>query len=480
MEPSIPYLHLLPVELWLACFTLCSLRQLRRISMVCRLFRSLVFPQLFRYQTFDMAALQSQFKTDDWVESVRRVYRTAERLDRLAEDPFAPLVRSWTVTFRRRIQLDVQNFDLLDNLADRISSMFSTKLSRYQNLSTLHIQQLTIDNSFRKILVSLSRLEHLNLCDCDIVAREGERSPVQLASPDTLRTLDVGGDPASLITGFASAKLHHLADLSVHEPGDIDAFFKFLARCPRLESLEIRRFTSRFTLPSFHRITIPFLRTLAGPPQLIPLFPLNHPLGSMRVLHNGGHGFSTADLTQLCAAIPTSSVPLYSLALPPIVETKVLQLLEQIAILFPELRELSLEIQDSVTLRRRRRDRSELFSPLRSESAVDQGMIDLSDVAAFGDLPADEISDDEAEALVTNWFPDHSPLVSVPFIDGLHEPTSWLVHGFSLPATIEVLRLETCGTTPGLPPAQQQHAIAVLGHRYPRLREVQFGTPSMS
>ncbi|KAJ7871203.1 hypothetical protein B0H14DRAFT_2724719 [Mycena olivaceomarginata] len=41
------YLHIVPLELWLACWALCSLQQLRRLSLVCKLFRSLVIPHLF-------------------------------------------------------------------------------------------------------------------------------------------------------------------------------------------------------------------------------------------------------------------------------------------------------------------------------------------------------------------------------------------------------------------------------------------------
>ncbi len=57
----------------------------------------------------------------------------------------------------------------------------------------------------------------------------------------------------------------------------------------------------------------------------------------------------------------------------------------------------------------------------------------------------------------------------------------WIVRGsLLLPSTIEVLRLEVLGIVPELPPAQQHHALAVLGQRYPCLGEVQFGSRSAS
>ncbi|KAJ7466044.1 hypothetical protein FB451DRAFT_964209, partial [Mycena latifolia] len=48
-----PYQHILPPEIWLACWTLCSTRQLRRLSLVCQLFRSLCLPLLFQDLQFD-------------------------------------------------------------------------------------------------------------------------------------------------------------------------------------------------------------------------------------------------------------------------------------------------------------------------------------------------------------------------------------------------------------------------------------------
>ncbi|KAJ7648822.1 hypothetical protein B0H17DRAFT_859713, partial [Mycena rosella] len=95
MSSPVAYLHLLPVEVWLACWTLCSLRQLRRISLACRLFQSLCLPLVFRHQTFDVAVLVRGISRYNWIDRVRHLHRTAVRLDRLAEDPYARFVRSW-------------------------------------------------------------------------------------------------------------------------------------------------------------------------------------------------------------------------------------------------------------------------------------------------------------------------------------------------------------------------------------------------
>ncbi|KAJ7817412.1 hypothetical protein B0H13DRAFT_1662719, partial [Mycena leptocephala] len=95
MDPPVAYLRLLPVEVWLECWTLCSIRQIRRLSLVCHLFRSICLPLLLQDQTFDMEALRSGIDQDSWMNHVRHLHRTAVRLDKLAEAPFARFVQTW-------------------------------------------------------------------------------------------------------------------------------------------------------------------------------------------------------------------------------------------------------------------------------------------------------------------------------------------------------------------------------------------------
>ncbi|KAJ7443725.1 hypothetical protein FB451DRAFT_1295470, partial [Mycena latifolia] len=91
----IDYLHSLPAEIWLACWTLCSARQLRRLSLVCQRFRSLCLPLLFQDQHFDGILLQHEVDPDNWIDRVRHLHRTAVRLDRMAEGHHALFVQSW-------------------------------------------------------------------------------------------------------------------------------------------------------------------------------------------------------------------------------------------------------------------------------------------------------------------------------------------------------------------------------------------------
>ncbi|KAJ6450203.1 hypothetical protein C8R45DRAFT_764798, partial [Mycena sanguinolenta] len=88
-----PYLHILATELWLACWTLCSRRQLRRLTLVCKLFRDICHPLIFQHQTTD--AQREPFTEDNWTQRLRGLHRAAVRLDALAGSTHVGLVHSW-------------------------------------------------------------------------------------------------------------------------------------------------------------------------------------------------------------------------------------------------------------------------------------------------------------------------------------------------------------------------------------------------
>ncbi|KAJ7906557.1 hypothetical protein B0H13DRAFT_1619255 [Mycena leptocephala] len=159
---AVPDLHLLPMELWVACWTLCSPRQLRRLSLVCRLFRAICFPQLLQNQSLDAAALQLDFGRYNWIYRLHKLHRAAVRLDRLAPD-HAASVRSWKFIAMEgrhwaRHPKYIHNIRLFDTVYDRVLATFSSTLGLYKNLHTLHLQHLTIDAPMRNPLLSLSML----------------------------------------------------------------------------------------------------------------------------------------------------------------------------------------------------------------------------------------------------------------------------------------------------------------------------------
>ncbi|KAJ6571542.1 hypothetical protein B0H19DRAFT_937048, partial [Mycena capillaripes] len=93
--PSIPYLDMLVPEVWLECWTPCSTRQLRRLSLVCHLFRTLCLPLLFRHQSLDVGQVWSPVDKDGWGDRLDYMERTAVRLERFPDGPHALWVRSW-------------------------------------------------------------------------------------------------------------------------------------------------------------------------------------------------------------------------------------------------------------------------------------------------------------------------------------------------------------------------------------------------
>ncbi|KAJ6540136.1 hypothetical protein DFH09DRAFT_1368543 [Mycena vulgaris] len=484
ISPPTAYLPLLPVELWHACWDHCSPQQIRRLSLVCHLFRSLALPLLLQHQFLDMAAGR-----DTWMDRVRHLRRTAVRLDRLGGSPYAPLVRSWKATFLSATQR--QDIDV--HIYDRVIASFRTTLGRYQNLFSLHIHHLTVDAPFRRILLSLSALEDLALCDCNIVAQigflqlrslrisgvgtlHGGQGPLQVADPNSLRSLDLTSDISSLIIGFGPGTLPHLVHLSVGVVNDVGALFTFLNQCPRLESLAITSLNGRSSLAALRRNTIPLLRTLAGPPQLIELLAPNRPVSAVTVSGEHSAAHEPEDLLHMCTHLSRSTRPLHSFVLPCSYPT--LKLLLEISCLFPELKELAIHVAGPTQFRYGG-SVGEMQRINRTMPSVHPGslellsFLDLFDEDAFDDSPEEEISDAES---------DEPPIIIVATdsveansqSSGIDKILRWLSSGLLwLPLTVERLRLEASGNIRSLSVAHQHQAIAALSRRCARFYEVQ-------
>ncbi|KAJ7495321.1 hypothetical protein FB451DRAFT_1213846 [Mycena latifolia] len=496
MDPSTAYLYLLPAEVWLACWTLCSIRQLRRLSLVCRLFRSLCMPLLLEHQSFDVERLEWGLGQDDWMDRVRHLHRTAVRMDKLAEGPYAILVRSLKVTLRSerspmtRLHRDIRNIHLFDRLCARIGVSFSATLGVYQNLSSLQIYSFNIDAAFLTTLVSLPQLEALTVRNSEIVAwegflnlrsltasslqlPEGNEGPLHLASPDTIQILHLDDDDekSPLIAGFGSSRPSHLVHLSFGSISSGETLVSFLAQCPRLESLSIA--TSNSPLPSLsaiHPSIVPRLRTLTGPPQLVQALTPNRPVSCVTVLRD--HWLDEEDVMPVCMDISRSSSPLHSLSLPRIPPT--FEFLDGIISLFPDLSELSMELPGYIafacgTGRRR----------TKPKPSIDSRSLELRDEDAFDNLPADELSDAEPDKLPTPILIKAATGAEFPAVPGIHNVLRWLFERrLLLPPAIEVFRLGVDGDLRKLSLEEEHQAIATLSGLYPLLREVQFGWPS--
>ncbi|KAJ6521097.1 hypothetical protein DFH09DRAFT_224323 [Mycena vulgaris] len=473
-----PYLAMLPSEIWLACWTLCSSRQLRRLSLVCHLFRSLCLPLLFQTQCVDTMDLTGRYSIDTF----HKLHRAAVRLERIADGPQVRMVRSWTfagdsnLVARPRFSSHITNIGMVDAMYQRVVTAFSSTFGRYSHLRSLNIGELLIDRPFRDTLVFLPMLEEVTLRNCEIPARDGvllnlkyfmmssrlkDRSTesLELVSPGRLQTLKIDGqgDTIPLMRGFGGQRFSHLTELSLDTIFDLNLFLHFLTQCPRLQSLTAREF-SRGRLTSFsshvHPETIPLLRSIAAPLDLVRALTPNRPVRD--VIVRSRYSLSAEDLRLAVLDISNVSVPLRSLTLP--YTSPSLESLNNISSLFPGLSSLSMEIHckkpTSFACSRAPR-RGEPWTP-----ELDTRIPDVCDPS-----PAVYVASETHPKM-----PD-SVL--------LHKILSWMCSGLvSLPAEIEVLRLSVGSDFTGsteLSVGHQRQVVAALNRLYPSLRELQMG-----
>ncbi|KAJ6475540.1 hypothetical protein C8R45DRAFT_1010313 [Mycena sanguinolenta] len=496
---QISYLAMFPSEIWLACWTFCSTRQLRRLSLVCHLFRSLCLQLLFQSQSVDTIDLTR--KPEDWISSVHKLHRAALRLERIADGPRTLMVRSWTfVGNGKLVPLPKSSYTthigMINAVYGRAVMAFSTTLGQYQHLCSLNIRDFLIDRSFRDTLVSLPRLEEVSFGNCDISARDGilldlksftmfsTRSvlidSLELVSPGRLQTLklDGRGETIPLMEGFSHQRFSHLTQLSLDIIFDLNLFLRFLTQCPQLQGLSAGKLSGDglTSLSShIHHRTIPLLRSIDAPLALVRTLTPNRPV--RKVIVQPGWPLSAEDLVLTVLDISNASAPVRSLALPttyPTIESS----------LFPGLTSLSMDIlcdegMDVVCT-------YPVYS--RCSPEADTRFPDLCDGDAFDSLPPEEVSDAEEDS------EQPSPAVDVtlethpkmPNSARLHhtavavqEILSWICSGLvSLPLEIEVLRVTVRSHDSGstvLSEHHQHQVIATLSRMYLSLRELKMG-----
>ncbi|KAJ6537230.1 hypothetical protein DFH09DRAFT_1400905 [Mycena vulgaris] len=506
------YQPILPPELWLACWTLCSTRQLRRVSRVCHLFRALCLPLLFENQCFDAMALLREMDHSNWMDRARRLHRTAVRLERLADGPQVLTVRSCTFSIRAstvvRLPTTAENLQLVNRTYQRISTTISTTLGLYLNLRSLAIGHLTIDCAFRSTLSTLLRLEELSLQECDIVDRQGvlmklgtftisdARPPfpksetdgpsLQLVSSQHIGTLNIHStrEAVSLIKGFGPAHLPHLVHLSLDPAVNAEILFRLLNQCPRLETLTIKSILRTMDSSSpelIHPGTIPLLRNITAPLAVIRLFTPNRPVSAVTVVgerapSNGlikAAGVPIGDLMLGLLDVAQASTSLRSLVIPR--TSPSLESFATIASLFPELQQLSINITDNDDTDFER----SVVRLSRRSGEIDTRTIELCDDEAFDDLSEDELSEDEEAPPPTVVFFKPSAWPEPPASNPLHTAFHWICSGaVALPQSLEVLRLRFAPETGNFShcPSEQQHqTMAALSRLYPVLREVEMG-----
>ncbi|KAJ7323023.1 hypothetical protein DFH08DRAFT_355290 [Mycena albidolilacea] len=506
---SIPYLAMFPSEIWLACWTLCSARQLRRLSLVCHLFQSLCLPLLFQTQSVDTTNLTRTRR--DWIANIHRLHRAAVRLERIADGPRVRMVRSWTFAANRNLvsmalsgyHSPDTNKGMAGTMCGRVITAFSSTLGRYQCLCSLNIQDFLIDKPFRDTLVSLPMLEEVTLGYCDIPARDGalldlrsfsmsntrcrtkdlSEQSLELVSPGRLQSLKIDGldDTIPLMIGFGGQRFPHLTQLSLDTIFDFSLFLRFLTQCPRLQILSAGH-DGRTSLSSHvHPETIPLLRSIDAPLNLVRALTPNRPVRD--VIVQCGYSLSAEDFTLAVLDISNASVPVRSLTLPSTYPT--LESLNTMSSLFPGLTSLSMEIRCEegvftyVNVCRDSRSSGRSLPPKYQTPEVDARLPDVCDAGAFDSLPPEEVSDTEEEQPTPAVHVALETHPKMPDSVRLHEVLRWICSGLvSLPAEIEILRFpvrSNFSKSTELSVEHQHQVIAALSRMYPSLRELEMG-----
>ncbi|KAK7017271.1 hypothetical protein R3P38DRAFT_3399577 [Favolaschia claudopus] len=469
MDQSVPErsLDLVPIEIWVLCWTLCSRRQIRRLSLVCKLFRSISLPFLFKDQSFNVAAVCKDLSRDNWVERLHRLHRMAIRAERLAEPPFASLISSWQVIFGNGNPVssqhtDIESIRLFDEMRIRVIDTFCKTLHRYPKLSSLDIQRNIVDAAFLMALASLSELKHLKLYIPDqSVSYSGKNVTM---SCESLQSLDLNRDTL-LFDGFSrDISLPNLVSLSIGIVRDTKLFFSHIVdRFPHLESLSIDSIQDTSPFPELPGNCFPKLRSLTGPPSMIEALAPNRPISRavMRQTWGTDHLVPIDDSKPARIALSHSSVPVTSLVLPGLILS--LGLLSSLADLFPDLRELTLTPARGGPGGRI----GSCCGYFRSGETVeaDRRYPLLCEETAFDDLPAEA----EVERTITAPRRMNSGHIEWECVKTF---IKWMSFGlFTLPPNIEVLHVDGSLLYEGVCLDEKYRAFAGLTRDFPTLRE---------
>ncbi|KAJ7872140.1 hypothetical protein B0H14DRAFT_2570389 [Mycena olivaceomarginata] len=469
-----------PSEIWLACWTFCSTRQLRRLSL--------------SVDTINFTRMP-----EDWISNVHKLHQAAVRLERIADGPRVPMVRSWTFVGNGNLvplpkSLYTTNIGMINAMYGRVVMAFSSTLGQYQHLCSLNIWDFLVDRSFRDTLVSLPRLEEVSFGNCDISARDGILlnlksftmfstrnvliDSLELVSPGRLQTLklDGRGETIPLMEGFSHQRFSHLTQLSLDIIFDLKLFLRFSMQCPRLQGLSAGKLSGDgLTSLSSHIYpqTIPLLQSIDAPLALVRALTPNRPV--RKVIVRPDWPLSAEDFMLTVLDISNASTPVRSLALPTIYPT--IESLNTLSSLFPGLTSLSMDIRCD-------EDRELVhWHPAFFRSCspeADTRLPDVCDEDVFDSLPPEEVSDAEEDSeqpppAVDVTLETHPKM---PDSVCLHEILSWICSSLVLlQPEIEVLRVTVRSHDSGstvLSDDHQHQVIATLSRMYPSLRELKW------
>ncbi|KAK7000642.1 hypothetical protein R3P38DRAFT_3616434 [Favolaschia claudopus] len=310
MSPSVSLpLADIATEIWLNCWSFCSTKDLRRLVLVCRVFRDICHPLLFQHQRFDAPGVTQP----GWPSVARSLHRTTQRLAKLQDSPHALSVRSWSfgsTPSREYPSLEemfpnVRNIKIVLQKYLHLETVLKSSLGAYSNLRSLYLFRVLIDDALRETLAGLPSLESLEIDWCPFSNLDGPLIPLKefkmgvwwltsssplpfnIVSPSALRTLTLIGDRSyALLHTFNSMEQQfpnlRIICIELHDV-ILGRFLKFLKLCPHLEELEITSFLTKLpTKPLSHR-AIPRLRSFKGPRQLAAFFIAGRPVSTIEL-----------------------------------------------------------------------------------------------------------------------------------------------------------------------------------------------------
>ncbi|KAJ6578854.1 hypothetical protein DFH09DRAFT_1361208 [Mycena vulgaris] len=379
MDPgSVALCTKVPAEIWLRIWHSSSRRDLQNLVFVCRYFRDLCQPLIFRHQRFTAPQLNDVY-AGNWMSVTRHLHNSQIRLRKLAAHTHASAVRIWHFDGSLKLAGLVQNhprishIHLIPETYAQVVQTFCTTLGNYQNLRSLHVSAFIVDPAFREILTSLGRLEHLDMEGCRIQGRTGPllalrhlsltasrrfsfmpssqrllakapKKPIRITSPETLRTLTIDGsrNACALLPALHSNNIVNLHIKLSEVAQERSLALAFLEHCPHVAYIEIScPSTLVGTVPrSLPPTAISNLRSFKGPLSLGGLFTSDRPVD---IVEFSGPVRRKEEITKGLSAIAHTSVALHSLSLDIPMEALV-DISAAIKTHFPELGELSLWI----------------------------------------------------------------------------------------------------------------------------------------
>ncbi|KAH7907324.1 hypothetical protein BJ138DRAFT_512528 [Hygrophoropsis aurantiaca] len=298
---------ILPVEIWRECWRLCRRPELRALSLVCKAFTHLCQSILFGRMTLSAPSYFIDGKNVG--RTIRRLEGSSSRLLSLINPSgafysnYLRSVKEWRF-YGNDLKLDLIEYMVgeerardVENAYHNTLGIFIQTLPTYQNLHSLELWNIDIDESVRTSLACLPKLEVFDAFQCQFTARNGPllclricdlrscglgqgpdsdpgTEPINFVAPEKLQELVIksafGIIDLFLPAFLALQPFNYLTSITydIRFPETLVNFYLFLERSPSLIQLEVNQLCAIDPEAHPQRLPpsiIPKLRVFAGP-----------------------------------------------------------------------------------------------------------------------------------------------------------------------------------------------------------------------